>query len=559
MVGRLIRLTFAVRRHSPTRKRTAGLVLGVLAAAGTWALTLLASDAARPDVLRLLLTAWLAGWVVGPILTTAAPPLRPEFFVLLPLDRNRLGVGLLASTFVGVGAVVTVAGTLAVAGYAVDTGGAAAVPVALVAVVLLLVAVVATSRAAYAVLGTAMRTRLGIEVAGMQYGLLLAGLFAGWLMVSPVVRAAPVFLDEGFAGSVVSSVLAGLPSGWPVRAVDAVAAGDGAAALGWLAALAGLALATVGAAVRLLTPKTSSRASRRRVRPVGRLLTRVLRLLPANPLGAVVGKELRTWWRDPWRSLETRSALWFGIFVGVFALLSGRPAVAGLSGVAVALTVALSGANLYGQDGTALWQLVVTGSRTAIRADVRGRQIGLVVALGLPGVLLSAVVVAATGITTYAVPLAAVLLAVLGVGSGVAVLVSVFGVAPGVDPHLRVTATDVGENAFAIQAANWSTLLLVTPTLAAAAGPVLDGRAPTGPEAALLLAVAVLNGSLGAAVGGALGVRRLRRRLPETFARVRYPGLVTRPPRRPAPVASPDRDRPGPGRPAAVVDPSPVP
>jgi ABC-2 type transport system permease protein len=522
VVGRLIRLTFAVRRHSPTRKRTAGFALGVLAAAATWVLPALATDAARPDVLRLLLAGWLAGWVVGPVLTTAAPPLRPEFFVLLPLDRGRLGLGLLAATFVGVGAVVTTAGTLALAGSAEP----AAIPVAVVAALLFVVAVVAVSRSAYAVLGTAMRTRLGVEVAGVQYGLLLAGLFAGWLMVSPVIRAAPRFLDEGFAGSAVSTVLAAAPPGWPVRAVAAAGAGDWGTALGWLAALAGLAGAAVAVATRLLTPRTASKAARRRVRPVSRLLTAGLGVLPATPFGAVLGKELRTWWRDPWRSLETRSALWFGIFVGVFALLSGHPAAAGLAGVAVALTVALSGANLYGQDGTALWQLVVTGSPRAIRADVRGRQAGLVVALGLPGVLLSAVAIAVTGITTYVLPIAAVLLAALGVGSGVAVLVSVLGIAPGVDPHLRVTATDVGENAFAIQAANWSTLLLVSPTLAAAAGPVLDGRAPTGPETALLLAVALADGSLGAAVGGALAVRRLRRRLPDTFARVRYPGLA---------------------------------
>ncbi len=276
------------------------------------------------------------------------------------------------------------------------------------------------------------------------------------------------------------------------------------------------------AAVALLTPYVGNRTARRRGRPLGsRVLTRG-RVLPGTPLGAVAGKELRTWWRDPWRSLEVRSSVWFGLFIALYGTIAGAPQVAGLAGVAVALMVALSGANLFGQDGTALWQLVVAQSPQAVRADIRGRQVGIVVALGVPAFALSALMMVLTGVYEYAAPIFAVLVATLGVGSGVAVVMSVVGVTPGVDPHRRVNATDAGENGFAIQVAFWTVLLGIAPTAAMAAPLAFAGMPPWFAVAAL--AVALANAAVVAWIGGAIAIRRLGSHLPETFARLRYPG-----------------------------------
>jgi len=104
----------------------------------------------------------------------------------------------------------------------------------------------------------------------------------------------------------------------------------------------------------LLTPYVGNRTARRRGRPLGSRVLTHGRILPATPLGAVVGKELRTWWRDPWRNLEVQSSIWFGPFIAAYGMIAGLPQIAGLAGIAVALMVALSGANLFGQDGTAL-------------------------------------------------------------------------------------------------------------------------------------------------------------------------------------------------------------
>jgi ABC-2 type transport system permease protein len=400
----------------------------------------------------------------------------------------------------------------------------AAVGTAIVGAAVLLVFVVALSRAVYALLGAAMRTRMGVEIAAVQYGLLIASVFAGGMIVSPLVSAVPVLLRDGLAGSPASAVLAWSPVGWPVRAVEAAAVGDHLLALSLLGALVLAAGLAVLAAVALLTPHVGNRTGRRRFRPLGsRLLTR---LLPAGPLGAVVGKELRTWWRDPWRSLEVRSAIWFGLFVAAYGAIAGVPEIAALSGIAVALMVALSGANLFGQDGTALWQLVVAERPEAVRADIRGRQIGLVVVLGLPAVTLCALMTVLTGGFAYAVPIGALLLATLGAGSGVAVVMSVVGVTPGVDPHRRAVATDAGENTFAIMIAFYATVLAILPTAALAAPLAFAAGLPAW-WALATLAVALANAVGVAWAGGAIATRRLGSHLPETFARLRYPGTAT--------------------------------
>lgn len=530
MVGELIGLRFAVQRHTPRWKRLVGLVLGVAAVAATWAAMLLAAPQARGDVLALAMAGWLVGWVVGPILSSGASVLRPEYFALLPLPRSRLGAGLLVSVFAGVGAAVTGAAMLAPVGYgvAVATGPRilAAVAVGLVATVLLVVCTVALSRAVYALLGAAMRTRLGVEIAAIQYGLLVAALFAGWVLVFPLVQLGPTFLRRGFTGpgsDVASAVFGWLPSGWPVRAVEAAAAGEPGTALGYLSLLALAAAVAVTAAVVLLTPYTGNRTARRRRRPIGS--RRPWALLPATPLGAVLGKELRSWWRDPWRGLEVRTSFWFGIFLAAFAALAGFPELAAFAGIGAAVMVALSGGNLYGQDGTALWQLVVGQSRHAVRADVRGRQLGLVLALGPVGFGLCAVFVLVTGAWDFAVPAAALLFALLGVGSGLAVLISVVAVTPGVDPHRRAHATDAGENVYAGMAAVYAVQLFAAPAVAMAVLLAIDPSWLPGWWAGATLVVGLVDGVLVGWVLGGIAVRRLGGHLPETFARLSYPKI----------------------------------
>jgi len=520
-VTTLVRLRLAMQRHSPSWKRKLGFALGAVAAALTWAAVFLAEPSARGDVVGLVLALWFVGWLIGPILSSGAAVLRPEYFSLLPIRPLALGTGLLMSSFVGVGTLVTSAGLLALIGYGALTGGLAGAIVAVPVALLYLVLVVSLSRAVYAILGAAMRSGLGTEIAAIQFGLLIASMFAGWLIISPVLTAVPVFLRDGFAGlPAVGDVVAASPAGWPLRAIDAAAAGDGAGVLQWLGILFAVTALVAGTAIAMLRPQLGNRTrnrSRRRRGAAGRPL------LPETRFGAILRKEIRTWWRDPWRSLEIRSGVWFGIFLSAFALIAGVPELAALAGVAMALLVALSGSNLYGQDGTALWQLVVSEHPDAIRADIRGRQASLILMFAPPAVLLSVVMIAVTARYDLALPVLAGLVAGFGTASGVALLMSVVGVTPGVEPQRRINPTDAGENGIVLQIALWVSVLLLTPTLALVAIAVLSPSVP-GWLPFLTLAVAAVNGGLVWWGFGNLAIRRLGGHLTETFGRLRYPG-----------------------------------
>lgn len=516
----LVRLRLAMQRHSPSWKRKFGLVLGGVAAALTWAAVFLSDPSARGDVVGLALALWFGGWLVGPILSSGAAVLRPEYFSLLPIRPLALGTGLLMSSFVGVGTVVTSAGLLALVGYGALTGGLAGAVVAVPVAFLYLVLVVSLSRAVYALLGAAMRSGLGTEIAAIQFGLLIAGMFAGWLIISPVLTAVPVFLGEGFGGMpAVGDVVAASPAGWPLRAIDAAAAGDGAGVAQWLGILLAATALVAGTAIAMLRPQIGNRTRRRR----GSRRTTGRPLLPETRFGAILGKEIRTWWRDPWRSIEIRSGIWFGVFLAAFALIADVPELAALAGVALALMVALSGSNLYGQDGTALWQLVVSEHPDAIRADIRGRQASLILMFAPPAILLSVVMIVVTGRYDLSVPVLAGLIAGFGTSSGVALLMSVVGVTPGVEPQRRINPTDAGENGLVLQVALWLSMLLMSPTLALVVISVLSPSLP-GWFSFLTLLVAVINGTVVWWGFGNIAVRRLAGHLTETFGRLRYPG-----------------------------------
>lgn len=520
MAGILIACKFAILRHSPSGMRILGLVGGIGAVGFTWWIALDAgSDSARSDVLMLALAVWGMGWLLGPMLTNGTGVLRSEYFALLPIDRRRLGVLLLTVVFAGVGPVLTLLALAALGVHAAALDPAALV-VAVPSMILLLVFVVTLSRLLFRALGAAMHSALGVEVAAVQYGLMLSAMFTGWFAINTAIQAVGSVVEEGLPAGPAAAGLAALPTSWPVLAIEAGAAGQWGAAVGWLGALAVLTAALVAAAAVLLAPGTRGRGVRRGGRPIGaRPVTAAgsaVRLLPATPLGAVVGKEVRQWWRDPWRGLEVRTSLWTGIFAGLFMLSGGFGQAAPFAGVIAAFTMGLAAANLYGQDGTALWQTVVGQGGGTLRADIRGRQVAILLLIAPPAVAISAAFILVTG-QHWAWPMVLAGLAVLlGVGSGVAVLLSVVAVSPGVDPHLRVDPNDAGDVNFQVWVALVGLQVLSLPTVGVVAWTWGTGGAW------LAVLVGLANGLLVAWVLGRIAYRRLEARLPETFTRIRY-------------------------------------
>ncbi|MGB4779722.1 hypothetical protein [Microbacterium sp.] len=520
MVGHLIRLRRAIQRNTPPWKRRLGLGLGLLAAAITWGAALLPAPHARADALALCLGAWLIGWVIGPILGSGAAVLRPEYFLPMPLRPVSASLGLLSSVFAGTGALVTAVAASAIVAFAVLAGSVAGVIAGVVAAALFLVLTIALSRMLYALLGSAMRTALGLQIAAISYGALVAVLTIGWLLIVPLIGILPAFLANGFADDLLSDALRRSPAGWPVAAVELNSRGDIAGSLTVVGALATAALVAVTGAIVLLAPRprAATRSSRRH-----RLGSKSpWRFLPASLMGATLGRELRTWTRDPWRRLELWLSIWFGLFVALIATLAGLPKLAVLAGIGLAVMVTLRGTNLYGYDGTALWQLATLGSDEAIRADVQGRQLGLGAVFGIPAIALTVVMTVITGAYQYALAAVPAIVALTAAGTGVAITASVLWPTPGVDPHRRASAADVGDNPLVYRIATWVIFLLTSPTIALAILVAFDPDWLGAWAQWALIPLAIGNGVAVWWFLGSFAARHLARRLPETLARLRH-------------------------------------
>lgn len=410
----LIRMRWRVLRHSLRGKQAGltvlGFVVGLIAAGVT--LLAAAADFDQPgvatDVLAAVYLMWTIGWLFAPVLTGGGDEtLRPEHFALLPLSPRQLAAGLLGAAFVGVPAVVT---AVAFLGLVVHASGAH-VLVALVAVPLQLVFVVLLSRVMTAALGAALRSRRGRDL-----GILLAATASmSGFAVQALVRTFGPALASGDS-PVLSAALRWSPSGWGTVAVTS----------SWpvaLACLVGLASANVallalwGVLLVRRTTRVAADATPARGRAFG----------GRTPLGAVVGKELRTWARDVRRRVALLSTLVVAAIVSVGPLLSGEGGPSPFGGLALVAFGALMAGNLYGMDGSAIWHtLVVPG---AAMVDVRGRQVAWLVIIGPVAVLLAFVLPAVSdpGLYPWVLGLAP---ALLGGGAGLVVVLSVFAAYP---------------------------------------------------------------------------------------------------------------------------------
>src|SRR5699024_3639696 len=160
-------------------------------------------------------------------------------------------------------------------------------------------------------------------------------------------------------------------------------------------------------------------------------------VLPANAVGAVAGKELRTWWRDARRRMVLLTALVLGVVIVIAPSVSsdGGGSLRSLPFLAVLVVWAcgMQAGNLYGFDGSALWHTMTVPG--AYRADVRGRQLAWVLLVGPVSFVLAVVMPAVTG-ATYAYPWVLGLVpTLLGAGSGMVVLQSVYVPYPLPDPR----------------------------------------------------------------------------------------------------------------------------
>jgi ABC-2 type transport system permease protein len=513
----MISLKFAILRNTSAGLRRAGWIAGAVLVIATWVAAVIApTDQVRHSVLALVFAVWAVGGMVGPVLTSGAGVLRAEYFTLLPLGRAAVARALLVSNFVSIAAGFVLLALLASVWHAAALDPLTIV-LAVLGAALSWVFVITLSRLVYGLLGAAMRSRLGIEIAGVQWGILLAAMFAGWMIVSVAITSIPALLVQGLPVGPITQVLDAIPTSWPLLAIEAGAAGAWGEALLLLLALAVLDGVLVAATLAI----RDNPVVRRRGRPRSLGLVAGGGILPATQTGAVILKELRQWRRDPWRALESSTAVWTGAVIGIFALLGSSTApVAAFSGLIVAFMLGLSGCNLYGQDGSAVWQNVVGEDETSVRSDVRGRQWALILVF-LPRAIVVSVVFLVLGQSWWAVPyLVAAIPATLGAAAGAAVLTSALGVSPGVDPRRRVGPNDANGN---ISLHIWVVIFAVTITVAPTAAVIVWAAASESPLVAVLAAgVGVLNGFAAAWLLGGITIRYLGTHMVDVFSRIRY-------------------------------------
>lgn len=507
MAGPLILMKLTMLRREARGPRS-GWVLGGAAAGLALAAVTIGTAMLRArspgtvaDLLGVVFAVWALGWMLGPAYS-GQPLLRAEQFRLLPIPRRRLALGLLGAAFAGVTAPVTFIAFTALVVFGIRLGMVPAL-IALPAVVLQLILVVLLSRVTGALFGALSRSRAGAVVSALLTAVMLVASSSGWIVLAALHPLVATGFPAGFAAG-----LRALPSSWAVLAVEASSRSD------WLMTAAPL-LGLIAVLLLLLWltwewslgparwPRPAVRGS-----AAGRAAPR--HWMPAGATAAVLRKELRTWRRDPQRlnSLVVPPA--FAVLTCLVPAAFGTRAFLPFLGALTALMAAVTSANLYGQDGTALWlTLLIPGGE---RADVRGRQLAWLALFAPMTLVLTAAGMAASGRPDLWPGALAATFALLGGGAGLLPAVAIALPAPGPAARDRKNAPlgDTDELGPALVM-----LFLALATAAPAAGTVLAGEL-TGRLALrwAALAVGVSTGMLSYALLGRAAQRSLIRHGP---------------------------------------------
>ena len=513
MAGPLILMKLTVLRREARGPRSGWVLGGAAAGLALAAVTIGAamlrarSPGTLADLLGVVFAVWALGWMLGPAYS-GQPLLRAEQFRLLPIPRRRLALGLLAAAFAGVTAPVTFIAFTALVVFGIRLGMVPAL-IALPAVVLQLILVVRLSRVTGSLFGALSRSRGGAVVSALLTAVMLVASSSGWIVLAALHPLVATGFPAGF-----SAAVRALPSSWAVLAVEASSRSDwlmtATPLLGLIAVLLLLWLTWERSLGPARWPRPAVRGS-----PAGRAAPR--RWMPAGTTAAVLVKELRTWRRDPQRLTSLVVAPAFAVMTCLAPAALRATAFLPFLGALTALMAAVTSANLYGQDGTALWlTLLIPGSE---RADVRGRQLAWLALFAPMTLVLTAAGTAASGRPDLWPGALAATFALLGGGAGLLPAVAIVLPAPTPGPRDRKNAPlgDTDELGPALVM-----LFLALATAAPAAATVLAGELTGRPALRwAALAVGVITGMLSYALLGRAAQPSLIRRGPELLSVLR--------------------------------------
>lgn len=404
------------------------LLFGVTAVAATiWVSLPGTNSPAEPnDLLVLLFGLWMMGWIIGPLIATGEDrALRPEYFRFVPVSPGQLTTGLFVSSFIGLGAPLTLLAFSSMVVLAAQLGWQATVVAALAAILQLAFTIV-LARVAMSLLRRYVHSRFSVILSALLLGGVTAFFCTGWA----VFAAQGLPINEVASGA--ASIFYALPSGWGIHAITAAQNSD------WLyvaAPLLGFAVLTVLLKLawsRLLRTRLTSersffqKSSRHKSKTV---------MASSSPVRVVALKELTSWWRDNGRSSKLWYSLFFSIGICVYPLFANIDFFLLFMGALLAIATTSNTANIYATDGSSLWMTLLIPK--AARVDVRGRQIAWLAIIAPAATILTITGVLVTGYN-WAWPGALTLLtAALGAGAGVFILTSVYKLVPTNDAHKR--------------------------------------------------------------------------------------------------------------------------
>jgi ABC-2 type transport system permease protein len=433
----LIRMKLAALRHYLKGGRLLiFLWQACFALAGVVITLLVAINApeSAAGVIALTSALWVLGWALGPTLFGGEDPmLRPEFFRNLPIKPGKLAFYLTLTSVAGIGAPITL---LAFSSFVIYGSrlGVSEMIVGMLFMPLLLFFAIFLGRVITNALRALTRSNISSLLSSALIGAVMAFFVTGWATYGTIGS----FLSNGLPTSL-QSALFYLPSSWPIVAINSVNEGN------WLAAgLLAVAMIAVTAVLswiwgkllahRLTTSHTTHQLRRRR--------SLFFSGKSYGPIAATVCKELLTWARDYTRSGFLYFAFFFSIFTCLYPISVDVYVLLLFAGVLYIISAVGATSNLYGVDGTALWQIIITPG--APRNDVRGRQIAWLIILLTTVIPTTLLFVWWSGIPAAWPAVAGVTAAALGAGAGVAALLSVYRLIPMTDPHLR--GDDMFEN-----------------------------------------------------------------------------------------------------------------
>ena len=443
----------------------------------------------------------LAAWVLLPIIGMGVEgTLDVDRLSLLPLGPRHLMPGLLLTSMLGFGGVVT---TLALLGTVVGLMPLSAVAVCTVGACALLLAVcVASSRLVVSLLSMAARTRRWRDIA-LTVGPVFAFALQG-------VRFVDVGDETPTVPGPVRVVTLLLPSGPPAGAAAAAREGRPLVALSYLvvgvAYLAVVLWAWWGVLQRVLTTAEGrpAQAAKRR----GALFRGLAALFPRTRIGAVAAKELRVGWREP-RQRAARLVVLFPMLLPVFVVGHGAAVV-----VATAVPVwflAAAATNQFGFDGPRHWANVAAGDD--VRSDLLGKNLAVAAQAALVAAVAGLASAALTGGWARLPVAVALAVAVVGLCLGMGNVTSVVAPVPLPDADTNIWSRGNAGQGMAAMGPNLLTLV----TSAAVLGPLGAGALlvdnPVWTVALMGLMVAVGAGSWRWGLRSA--VRRSRHRQPE--------------------------------------------